>query len=76
VFVISGAASFALLMSFFYLLSLLAYMGCHADDGCVIGAWCKHGFCWDCLASHKTILESDNSAHKAECPWHPNNIKD
>ncbi|KAH6848109.1 hypothetical protein B0I37DRAFT_415786 [Chaetomium sp. MPI-CAGE-AT-0009] len=48
------------------------------NEGCahMTCAWCKHGFCWDCLASHKEILESDNSAHKAECPWHPNNIKD
>ncbi|KAK4033711.1 hypothetical protein C8A01DRAFT_19391, partial [Parachaetomium inaequale] len=56
--------------------------GCQApiekNEGCahMTCTWCKHGFCWDCLASHQQILESDNSAHKGDCPWHPDNIKD
>ncbi|KAL2197022.1 hypothetical protein P885DRAFT_36033 [Corynascus similis CBS 632.67] len=49
--------------------------GCNAPIEKNAG-WCKHEFCWDCLASHKQILERDNSAHKEICPWHPNNIKD
>ncbi|KAK3904105.1 hypothetical protein C8A05DRAFT_13984 [Staphylotrichum tortipilum] len=56
--------------------------GCKApiqkNDGCahMTCTWCNHAFCWDCLADHKAILEKDNSAHKQECPWHPDNIKD
>ncbi|KAL2179715.1 uncharacterized protein P884DRAFT_282941 [Thermothelomyces heterothallicus CBS 202.75] len=53
--------------------------GCRApiekNAGCA-GALCKYEFCWDCLASHRRIMETDNSAHKEDCPWHPNNLKD
>ncbi|KAK4148600.1 hypothetical protein C8A00DRAFT_19598, partial [Chaetomidium leptoderma] len=56
--------------------------GCSApiekNEGCahMTCTWCKHAFCWNCLADHKQILEGDNSAHQKKCPWHPDNIKE
>ncbi|RFN51532.1 ring finger domain-containing protein [Fusarium flagelliforme] len=35
---------------------------------------CKHEFCFECGASHRDILRSDNSVHKKTCPYHPNNL--
>jgi len=39
-----------------------------------VGIVCKHSFCYDCLADYKAILKGDNSAHKIDCPWHPDKL--
>ena len=39
-----------------------------------LGTKCKHEFCWDCLVDHLEVLKHDNRVHKADCPWHPDNL--
>ncbi|KAB5583557.1 hypothetical protein GE09DRAFT_1278751 [Coniochaeta sp. 2T2.1] len=46
------------------------------NDGCAHMTCCRHEFCWDCLADHRTIVESDNSAHLETCPWHTANLRE
>lgn len=37
-----------------------------------IGAMCTFQFCYECGADHKKILTGDNSLHKPDCRFHPN----
>ncbi len=40
------------------------------------GLKCKHEFCFECGADHRQILALDNSAHGADCKFHPDNFED
>lgn len=42
----------------------------------MIGAKCKHQFCYECGADHKRILENDNTVHEDGCKFHPNQLQD
>ncbi|UKZ62868.1 uncharacterized protein TrAtP1_004100 [Trichoderma atroviride] len=48
------------------------------NDGCshMTCAKCKHQFCYECGADHKRILENDNTIHKDDCKFHPNQLED
>lgn len=75
--VISGAGTVVVLLALTMAIIIgLTVLGCVLISDGDPGTWCQHAFCWDCLADHKEILEKDNSAHKGDCPWHPDNIKD
>ena len=40
----------------------------------LIGDYCHFEFCWRCFASYVSIHEDGNTAHKEDCPWHPNQL--
>jgi hypothetical protein len=39
------------------------------------GSQCCYEFCYECLVSHRNIMQKDNTAHKRSCSLHPKNLK-